>query len=109
MKVPDSWRWWVDPLLHEEPGATYLALLAFVLMLLGAVLTIRTGRWYGRIILVVGAILWPLPDQDWQGPVVLSFGANHGVHLADLLSLVAVGIAVCPWRRVPESSRRRPS
>ena len=99
MKVPDSWRWWVDPLLHEEPGATCLALAAFLLMTVGAVLTIRTGRWYGRALLILGAALWPLPDQDWQGPVVLRLGGGHGVHLVDLLSLVAVGIAVYPWRR----------
>ena len=106
MKVPDSWRWWVDPLLHEEPGATYLALFAGLLMVCGAILTIRNGRWYGRAVLILGAILWPLPDQDWQGPVVLRFGGGHGVHLVDLLSVVAVGIAVYPWHRGPRSAPR---
>ena len=106
MKVPDSWRWWVDPLLHEEPGATCVALAAFLLMVVGAFLTIRSGRWPGRVILILGAVLWPLPDQDWQGPVVLGIGGGHGVHLVDLLSVVAVGVAVYPWRRVAGSSPR---
>ena len=106
MKVPDSWRWWVDPLLHEEPGATVLALLAFALMVLGAVLTIRTGRWYGRVTLILGAVLWPLPDQAWQGPVVLRVGDGHGAHLVDLLSLAAVVVAVLPWQRIRTGSRR---
>ena len=99
MKVPDSWRWWVDPLLHEEPGATCLALAAFLLMVVGAFLTIRSGRWPGRVILILGAVLWPLPDQDWQGPVVLGIGGGHGVHLVDLLSVAALVVAVMRWPR----------
>jgi hypothetical protein len=106
LKVPDSWRWWVDPLLHEEPGATCLAVLALVLMVVGAVLTIRSGRWYGRAVLILGGSLWPLPDLDWQGPVVLPLGGGHGVHLVDLLSVVAVGIALFPWRRAATASDR---
>ena len=92
-------------MLHEEPGATVLAILALALMMIGVVLTIRTGRWYGRVTLIVGAFLWPLPDQGWQGPVVLRFGGGHGVHLVDLLSLAAFVVAVLPWPR----SRRRTS
>ena len=106
MKVPDSWRWWVDPLLHEEPGATCLALLALALMVLGAFLTVRSGRWYGRAILLLGAALWPLPDQSWQGPVVVGFGNGHGVHLTDLLSVAAVVVAVLPWDRIRAGSPR---
>lgn len=68
-------------------------------MVLGAILTIRTGRWYGRVVLVVGAVLWPLPDQDWQGPVVLRIGGGHGVHLVDLLSVAAVVVSVLRWPR----------
>jgi hypothetical protein len=99
LNVPDSWRWWVDPLLHEEPGASILALVALALMVVGAIGTIRTGRWSSRGILLVGAVLWPLPDQSWQGPVVAALGGGHGIHLTDLLSVVAGVIAILPWPR----------
>lgn len=94
----------MNPLLHEEPGATGLALVAIAAMLVGAIVTIRSGRWYGRVMLVVGAAAWPLPDHDWQGPILL-VRDGHGIHLLDLLSLVAVVIAVTPWRRIRTRAR----
>lgn len=76
-----------------------LALVALGLMVTGAIGTIRSGRWYARTVLLVGAALWPLPDQSWQGPVVAALGGGHGIHLTDLLSVVAGVIAIIPWAR----------
>lgn len=72
---------------------------SLALMVFGAVGTIVTGRWYWRVILVAAALIWPLPDHPWQGPVVLRLGYSHGVHVADLLSVVALTVAAIPWSR----------
>ena len=58
MNVPDSWRQWWDPLIHGEPWANRLALMALLLMVIGAVLTVWRGRWYARLML--------LPPHDPQ-------------------------------------------
>jgi len=42
--------------------------------------------------------VWPLPDHLFgRGAVVLIVVPGHGFHLADLLSGVALVIAVIPW------------
>ena len=99
MKIPDSWRPWLDPLLHEEPGATRLAVAALLLMLVSAVLTVWRGRWYYRLILLAGAAVWPLPDHHLfqRGEVMFIVIPGHGLHSADLLAGVAVFIALVPW------------
>ena len=50
-------------LLDPGPAATALAAGALALMVFGAVGTMASGRWYWRSILVVGALVWPLPDH----------------------------------------------
>ena len=113
MKIPDSWRPWIDTLLHEEPWATRLAFCALILMVVGSVLTIWRGRWYARLVLLAGAAIWPLPDHHLfqRGRVLVALEPGHGVHTLDLLSLVAVGIALIPWatiwRGIGRLGRRR--
>jgi len=95
----------LDPLLQPGPIATALAIIALGLVIAGTVGTLATGRWYYRLILLAGAALWPLPDHQLQGPVILPLSYQHGVHLTDLLSVVAVVIAVIPGRRARWGSR----
>jgi hypothetical protein len=109
LNVPDSWRQWWDPLIHGEPWANRLALMALLLMVIGAVLTVWRGRWYARLMLLLGAAVWPLPDHDLipRGQTVLILIPGHGLHAADLLSFVAVGIALIPWATIWRAIGRR--
>lgn len=102
MNVPDSWRPWWDPLIHGELWANRLAFVALMLMAIGAVLTIWRGRWYARLMLLLGAAVWPLPDYDLipRGEVIAIVIPGHGLHLSDLLSFVAVFIALIPWATI---------
>lgn len=120
INVPDSWRRWWDPLIHGEEWANRLATVTLMVMVVGAVLTIWRGRWYGRLMLLVSAVVWPLPDYDVipRGEVILIVIPGHGMHLADLLSFVAVFIALIPWATIwraigrlirHERRERRPS
>lgn len=96
-----------DPVLTSGPIATAIAATVFTVIAAGAVGTIRTGRWPYRVMLVLGALAWPLPDHPLQGPVVLQLSYLHGVHLADLVSVAAVVMAVLPWRRLNRSDTGR--
>lgn len=87
----------LNPVLKAGPVATTLAVVAFSSMAAGMIGTIRTGKWLPRVVLVAGAMIWPLPDHPLQGPVVVKLSYLHGIHLADLLSIVAVLVAAIPW------------
>ncbi len=90
---------WVQSLIQKGPDATLFAALLFVGLVAGCVGTGRTGHWIWRLVLVVSAVLWPLPDHPLQGPILVSLSYQHGIHLADLLSIVAVVVALLPWNR----------
>lgn len=63
-------------------------------MSVGTVGTTLRGHWPSRILLIAGALVWPVPDHPLQGPVVLELSYLHGIHVADLLSLVAIALAL---------------
>lgn len=88
-----------DPLFRAGPLATGIAVVALALMVVGAIGTIRTGRWFWRAALIGGALGWPFPDHPFQGPILVGLSYHHGIHVADLISVVAVLFAVLPWRR----------
>jgi hypothetical protein len=90
---------WANPLLKPGAAATSLAMVAFGSMVIGFVMTVRTGKWLPRVLLIAGALVWPLPDHPWQGPVAIKLSYLHGIHVADLLSVIAIIAAVVPWRR----------
>lgn len=96
----------LDAVLASGPLATSLAAGIVLAMMFGAVGAVRTGRWPFRACLVLTALLWPLPDHPFQGPVVLKISYLHGIHLADLLSIVALTVAVLPLHRM---RTRRPA
>ena len=100
----------LEPLPRPGPLATTWAITSLLVMMIAAVAVVRGGRWPWRVLLVLGALSWPLPDHPAQGPVLLDVGYHHGVHLADLLSVVAAIVAVLPWRRTrrPGQARNRP-
>jgi len=90
---------WANPILKPGAAATSLATVAFGSMVIGLVMTVRTGKWLPRVLLIAGALVWPLPDHPWQGPVAIKLSYLHGIHVADLLSVIAIIAAVVPWRR----------
>lgn len=96
-------------LLHRGPVASLFAGLVLVTMVGGSWGVIRTGRWGFRLVLVIVAGLWPWPDHDLQGPILMTLSYRHGIHLSDLLSVVAIAIAVLPVRAlaVPPFRQRR--
>lgn len=71
-----------------------VALGSLVAMTIGAVDLARRGRWSGRLLLIAGAIVWPVPDHPLQGRVLIELSYLHGIHTADLLSLVALALAL---------------
>lgn len=89
-----------DPLLASGPVATSIAACIVVVMAICAIGTVLTRRWSFRACLMLCALLWPLPDHPFQGPVVIKISYLHGIHLADLLSLAAMTVAVLPWHRM---------
>jgi len=84
--------------------APIVAAASLATMVIGAVGTIRSGRWIPRLVLMAGAMLWPLPEHVLQGPVLLQVTPLHGVHAADLLSILALGLAAL---RRPMRGHRR--
>lgn len=90
----------LDPLTRRGPVADAITVATLVVMVVAAIGTIRTGRWYWRVLLVAAALVWPLPDHPWQGPILLNLSYRHGVHVTDLLSVVAAVVAVLPWQRL---------
>jgi len=96
----------LNPVLKAGPAATTLAVVAFSSIAAGMIATIRTGKWLPRVVLVTGAVVWPLPDHPLQGPVVAKLSYLHGIHLADLLSILALVVAVIPWRRIRAAMTR---
>jgi hypothetical protein len=92
--------WLFDLVPVHGRRATALALAAFVTMVVAGTGTIRTGAWWWRVMLLAASAIWPLPDHPFQGPVVSKLSYQHGIHLADLLSIVGFAIAIVPWRRL---------
>ena len=88
----------LDAVFRDGPLAHVLAACSFVAMLLGAIGTIRTGRWWFRLLLIAGALIWPLPDHPLQGPIIASLSFTHGAHAADLISVLGLATALTPWR-----------
>ena len=95
----------IETLLTSGALATTIAALIGSVIVACAIATVRTGRWPFRLLLALSALVWPLPDHPLQGPVVLKISYYHGVHLADMVSIVALAVALLPWNRIIHSSR----
>lgn len=100
---------WLSTILKPGPLASTLCFCAVAAMVVGAIGTIRTGRWWWRVVVLAGAAIWPLPDHPFQGPILVAMSYSHGIHLADLISLVGAIIAVLPWRRMAHDPDARMS
>ena len=98
--LPDLGR-----LTSPGPVATGVAATALVGMVSGMAGTLGTGRWRWRTLLVASSLVWPFPDHPFQGPVLVTVSYLHGIHAADLLSLLGLGVAVARPRR--SRGRRR--
>jgi len=49
-------------------------------------------------VLVITAIIWPFVNGPLEGHTLLAIGSEHGITVSDLLSVVAVLIAVVKLR-----------
>lgn len=97
----------LDPLTRPGPVADVWAAASLIVMIGSVVMVVRGGRWPWRVVLLLAAASWPLPDHPAQGPILLDLSYQHGVHAADLLSVVAAIVAVLPWHRSARARNRR--
>jgi hypothetical protein len=88
-----------------ETGLAAASLLGMVAGIAG---TLHGGGWPWRTLLVICSLVWPFPRHPLEGPVLIVLSAKYGlgVHVADLLSLMGLAIAV-GWPRTP--GRRSPA
>lgn len=105
--VPDlpDLRWLTTP----GPVASGVATASLLGMVAGLAGTLGSGSWRWRTLLVASSLVWPFPDHPFQGPVLVTVSYLHGVHAADLLSLVGLSVAVLRPRRSRARTRRRVS
>lgn len=96
----------LEPLTRPGPIADTWAGVALLVMIVASVAVVRGAGRPWRVALVLAAASWPLPDHPAQGPVLFDLSHQHGVHAADLLSVVAVIVAVVPWGRLRRPDRR---
>jgi hypothetical protein len=82
-----------------ETGLVAAALLGIIAGMVG---TLSRGGWHWRALLVICSLVWPFPQHPLEGPVLVVLSAKYrlGVHVADLLSLVGLAVAVA-WPRTP--------
>jgi ABC-type dipeptide/oligopeptide/nickel transport system permease component len=76
-----------------ETGLAAASLLGMVAGIAG---TLRRGGWPWRTLLVICSLVWPFPRHPLEGPVLIVLSAKYGlgVHVADLLSLLGLAVAV---------------
>ncbi|MEX0426819.1 asparaginase [Nocardioides sp. DS6] len=73
-----------------------VAPLVLVLLVLAAGLAHLVGR-TGALLLAVFSVLWILVNGPMEGPVLLSFGAGHGLTGADLAGVAGMALAAYVW------------
>ncbi len=61
------------------------------------------GRVWAAVLVVPLAGVWVLTNRTVEGPTLWALSWNHGVTLADLLSVIAVALAA--WRLLPVLAR----
>lgn len=76
----------------STPG---LALLVLAFLLVAAVQAVRGSR-LAALAVVPLSFAWLLVNAPFEGPTLLTLSWSHGITTADLVSVVAVGIA--GWR-----------
>lgn len=81
-----------------------LAAVVLALLVLVAGTGDRTGR-PGAVLLAGLAVLWTATSTPMEGPLLLFLSDEHGITGADLVSVIAFGLAV--WRFVT-TGRERP-
>lgn len=78
--------------LADSPS---VVLLTFCLMIVFCVLAVAGSRWAAVLVIPV-AVAWVVVNGRVEGPVLLRLNHEHGVTASDLLSLVALLLAL--WR-----------
>ena len=56
-----------------------------------------TNRRVLAVVLVVLGVVWVLVNGPEEGAILFQVDADHGLTVADLLSLVAFGLALLLW------------
>jgi hypothetical protein len=102
--LPDL-QWLTTP----GPVASGVAAASFIGLVAGTAGTIGNGGWPWRTLLVASSLVWPFPDHVFQGPVLVTVSYLHGVHAADMLSVVGLAIALAWPRRRRARARGRVS
>jgi len=93
--IPDR----LERLVSSGVLAGPLLVFAVLALTVGTLWTVGSGRVAARLLLLAGAVTWPLPDRPYLGPVIAKVSYAHGLHLTDLVSVAAVGLVVLrPWR-----------
>lgn len=77
---------------NAAPG---IALTVLTILVVSAVMAIRGSRPAALAIFPL-ALAWLLVNAPFEGPTLIGLSATHGLTAADLISVVAVGIA--GWR-----------
>ncbi|WP_372733665.1 hypothetical protein [Nocardioides sp.] len=82
-------------------------MLAAAILVAAIVAAVAAGRWGrpGAVALAVFSLWWLLVNKPLEGPVLISFGGEHGLVATDLVGLVGVGLAGLVWWRPPVSTR----
>ena len=87
---------------------TSLAAASLIGIVAGITGTVRGGGWRWRTLLVVCSLTWPFPRHPFEGPVLVTLVQEHGLHAADLVSLLGLTVALA-WPRSGRAEIRDPS
>ncbi len=68
-----------------------VAVFALLVLVLTAVQAVRRPGLITVACLVSAAVLWMGVNRAVEGPVLMALSPNHGLHVADLVSLLIVG------------------
>lgn len=79
-----------------EAGAVPVLVLAGLLLVTATALA---GRRWAAVLVFPFAVAWILFNGPLEGPVLLTLTREHGVTVSDLLSLVALGVALVALAR----------
>jgi len=74
--------------------------LVLVAMIVVAATGRRTGR-AGAVALALLSLLWLLTNSPMEGPVLVSFTADHGFTAGDLAGVAGLAVAVWRFRKSP--------
>jgi hypothetical protein len=85
--------------LREHLSASPVVLLGVFVLLAAALVAAILGSRLAALVLVPLAVIWLVVNRQVEGATLVVLSTRHGITVADLLSIVAFGVA--SWRLVP--------